>query len=148
MAVQGRGACPQCQAPDQLLYNLEPTDPAEGLACPECVRKRARVTHRTTPCDKCGALGAWRNPYTRRNEYLCPTHHAESGDGVVLNRWAPRVSHPHPAGRRVSCSVSDNSCRGEVKPSGPGGQLLCRRHAGKTSAAWDIIDSDTYKNMK
>jgi hypothetical protein len=31
---------------------------------------------------------AWRNPYTRRNEYLCGNCHAKSGDGVVQNKWA------------------------------------------------------------
>lgn len=140
MAPVTRGVCPRCETADQLLYRFEPTDLDLGLACPECVRTRARTVHRTTPCDVCKAPGAWRNPYTRRNEYLCGVHHAESGDGVVLNRWFVRQSLPHSQGRKVSCVVSDNHCRGEVKPSGPGAQLLCRKHAGKRSAAWDIED--------
>lgn len=148
MAVVSRGECPRCNSPDQLLYHYEPTDHSLGLACPECVRKHARVTHRSTPCDVCGAPGAWRNPKHRRNEYLCGNCHVDSGEGVVLNRWFPRASSPHPLGRKPKCSVSDNSCRGEVKISGPGGQLLCRKHAGKISAAWDIIDSDTYRSME
>ena len=140
MPVRAKGDCPRCQAAGQLLYHYEPTDPSEGLACPECIRARASRTHRVTLCDICSAPGAWRNPFTRRNEYLCGTHHAASGDGVVLNRWFPRVSNPHPLGRRPQCSVADNSCRGEVKPTSPTAQLLCRQHAGKRSAAWDVED--------
>lgn len=147
MAPVKRDTCPLCSTPEQLLYNYEPTDPGMGLACPECVRARARTVERTTPCDKCGAPGAWRNPYTRRNEYLCGNHHVESGDGVVLNRYFVRQSEPHPQGRRVKCVVADNHCRGEVKFTQPTGELLCRKHAGKTSAGWVLEDSDTYREF-
>jgi hypothetical protein len=112
------------------------------LACPECIRRRAKTIERTTPCDICGSPGAWRNPFTRRNEYLCGNHHAASGDGVVLNKWFVRKSEPHPLGRRVRCAVADNHCRGEVKPTAPTAELLCRKHAGRTSAAWAIEDRE------
>lgn len=144
-----RGSCPQCSTADQLLYLYEPTDESLGRACPECVRKRAKTVERTTPCDKCGKPAAWRNPFTRRNEYLCGTHHAESGEGVVLNKWFARFSSPHPQGRKVKCEVADNHCRGEVKPrtltleSGKKTMtLLCTKHAGKTSAAWAVEDGE------
>lgn len=140
MPVRAQGDCPRCQQPGQLLYHYEPTDPSLGLACPQCIRARASRVDRTTPCDICGAPGAWRNPYTRRNEYFCGSHHAASGDGVVLNKWFPRVSNPLNAGRRPKCAVADNSCRGEVKPRGPGAQQLCTHHAGRRSAAWDVED--------
>ena len=134
MTIRAKDAvCPRCGAGGQLLYRYEPTDESLGLACAECVRARAKTVNRTTPCDKCGAHGAWRNPYTRKNEYLCAKHHAESGDGVVLNKWYPRVSKPHPQGHRAKCEVADNGCRGEVKPSSVGGvtRVLCRKHAGR-----------------
>lgn len=135
-------SCPRCHAPGQLLYYYEPTDPSLGLACPECVRSRARTVNRTTPCDKCSAPGAWRNPYTRKNEYLCGTCHAASGDGVVLNKWYPRVSQPHPLGRRALCSerTSVTECAGEVKPFNVGGvtRVLCRKHAGRKTSASDV----------
>lgn len=144
MTVRAQGTCPTCETPDQLLYNLEPTDPSEGLACPECIRRRAPHVNRTTPCDKCGKPGAWRNPYTRRNEYLCGNHHAESGEGVVLNKWAPRASTPLNAAARPQCFVKSNGCRGEVKPRSVNGvsRTLCTKHAGKTSAAWVVEDGE------
>jgi hypothetical protein len=147
MAPVTRGSCPLCPREDILLYNYEPTDPSLGLACPECVRARAKTITRTTACDVCGSPGAWRNPFTRRNEYLCGNHHASSGDGIVLNKWLPRASEPHPEGRRLKCVVADNSCRGEVKLTQPTGELLCRKHAGKVSAAWHLEDSDTYRKF-
>lgn len=144
-----RGVCPVSGTPDQLLYFYEPTDHSLGLACAECIRARAKTVERTTPCDICQAPGAWRNPKTRRNEYLCGNHHAASGEGVVLNKWFARVSDPHPLGRRSKCEVSDNSCRGEVKPrtlmleSGKKtSTLLCTKHAGKKSAAWAVEDGE------
>jgi len=142
MPVRDKGSCPRCNTPEQLLYFYEPTDPSEGLACPECIRARAKTVHRVQLCDKCARPGAWRNPYTRRNEYLCGAHHAQSGDGVVLNKWFPRSSPTHSRGVRPKCEVADNHCRGEVKPRSTDGVLrtLCTRHAGKTSAAWDIED--------
>lgn len=147
MAHVERGICPVDGAEDQLLYFLEPTDESLGLACAECIRKRAKTVNRTTPCDKCGAPGAWRNPRTRRDEFLCPTHHAESGDGVIQNPYAARTSETHKLARKLVCAVKDSNCRGGVQPrtlvteagtktSTP----LCTRHAGKTSAAWDIED--------
>lgn len=141
MPVRQRNAvCPRCDTPGQLLYQLEPTDAALGLACASCCRRYGATVHRVTLCDTCGAPGAWRNPFTRRDEYFCANHHAASGDGVVLNKWFPRVSNPHSQGRRVQCAVRSNDCRGEVKPRGPAAQLLCTRHAGKRSAAWDVED--------
>lgn len=128
--------CPHCGTPEQRLYE---TDLYPSRACPECIRRGNRGVHRYTVCDSCGAPGAWRNPFTRRNEYLCPRCHALSGDGVV-QLLQPRTSEPLDAARRPQCAVRDNDCRGEVKPQGPTGELLCRKHAGKRSAAWDIED--------
>lgn len=140
MPVRDKGACPRCSAPDQLLYFYEPTDESLGLACPQCIRTRARTVERHQPCDADGCdLPAWRNPKHRRNEYFCGHHHALSGEGVVLNKWFPRVSQPL-NDRRPRCVVADNHCRGEVKPRGPAAQNLCTKHAGKKSAAWDVED--------
>lgn len=141
MTVRGKGSCPRCKTPEQLLYRYEPTDETLGLACPECIRARAKLVQRTTPCDECGRPGAWRNPRTRRNEYLCGSHHVASGDGVLLNVWFPRVSKPL-NDRRPKCTINDNGCRGEVKPRGPEAQLLCVKHAGKKSAAWAVEDGE------
>lgn len=135
--------CPRCSRTDQLLYRLEPTDVSETseLACAECCRAYAHTVHRTTPCDTCGASGAWRNPYTRRNEYFCAKHHAESGDGVVLNKWFPRASAPLGHRDRPKCSAAGASdCRGEVRPRSPLAELLCTKHAGRVSAAWAVED--------
>jgi hypothetical protein len=143
MPALTRDTCPQCQSSEQLLYLLEPTDESLGLACPECIRKAERGINRTTPCDDCGKPGAWRDPKTRRNEYFCGVCHVKHNpQGVFLNRWFVRQSEPHSLGRKVKCAVADNNCRGEVKPSGPGAQLLCRRHAGKKSAAWAVEDKE------
>lgn len=149
MAVKGSGECPRCGTADQLLYNLEPTDKSLGLACPECCRFRAKSVHRSTPCDTCGAPGAWRNPNTRRNEFLCGTHHAESPEGVFQNLWAPRASKPLSSTPRAVCDVKSSDCRGEVKPRTltlPSGTkkstLLCTKHAGKTSAVWAVEDKE------
>lgn len=53
--------------------------------CAPCRRELAKKTpFRGTPCDKCGALGAVRNPRHRRNEYLCIRCHQESGESLQL----------------------------------------------------------------
>lgn len=132
-----RGTCPRCGSEDRLLYE---TDLLDGRACPDCVRRQAASTKRWTPCDTPGHEDrvGWRNPYTRRNEYLCGTCHAESGDGVVLNKWAPRVSTPLGIQARAVCDARNvpgtKDCRGEVKPR-RGGVQLCNAHAGKESSA-------------
>lgn len=129
------GTCATCQVQDQLLYRLEPTDPTSPLSCAPCVRLAARSIGRYTPCDNGDGRWAWRNPQTRRNEYLCGPCHVESGDGVIVNKWAPRVSIP--LGRRPKelCAVGDGvagtrQCEGQVKPRGARGVTLCDRHAG------------------
>lgn len=134
-----RAKCPRCDEDDALLYRAEPTEDNSDLVCANCVRELARTIKRFTVCDKCGADHAWRNPKHRRNEYLCGKCHAESGDGVVLNKWFPRVSEPLRVREREACLERSNNsgteCRGEVKPRGKNAVPLCNRHAGKESWA-------------
>lgn len=129
-----RGTCPRCDDTDRLLYA---GDVLEGLACPDCIRSAAKGISRWQPCDNHPDRHAWRNPYTRRDEYLCGQCHAESGDGVVLNKWAPRVSTPLGIQERPDCEARNvpgtRDCRGEVKPRK--GVNLCNAHAGKESSA-------------
>jgi hypothetical protein len=37
-----------------------------------------------TACDRCGRVGAFRNPRTRRDEYLCVDCHKAAGDPLPL----------------------------------------------------------------
>lgn len=137
-----RGDCPACAAKDALLFAEAGTE--DELVCAHCYRKRARRITRSTPCDNCGADYAWRNPKHRRNEYLCGRCHAESGEGVVLNRWAgaaerleARLSLPLGVSTREECAARNvpgtQDCQGEVKPRGKDATPLCNRHAGKDS---------------
>lgn len=142
MTVRGRGTCPRCESQDRLLYRFEPTDDSLGLACPDCCRARAKVIERYTPCDRGDGRYAWRNPFTRRNEYLCGVHHAESADGVTLNWWQARNSKPLGIRAPVVCELTDSSCRGEIKYRGPQNQMLCTKHAGKISAGWAVEDKE------
>lgn len=133
-----RGTCASCKAKDELLFGQDSTTP--DMLCAACYRLIAHTLTRArqTPCDKCGAPAAWRNPKTRRNEYLCGTCHARSGEGVVQNRWAgARLSAPLGVREREECAEKSNTagtvCRGEVKPRGREAVPLCNRHAGKES---------------
>jgi hypothetical protein len=143
-AALARGTCAEHGEEDVLRYRRW-TDGA--MVCAQAIRELARHTHYIQACDKCGADGAWRNPYTRRDEYLCGTCHAKSGDGIVQNKWAPRVSQPHPLGQRPVCEakgvVGTRECRGEVRwRRNKAGDYhdLCNAHAGKVSAADGLAD--------
>lgn len=145
------GDCSRCHT-NGLLYRVEPTDADSPVACARCVRVAARGVRRATLCDNDPDHGvAWRNPYTRRNEYLCGSCHAASGDGVVQNRYArvvenlePRHSLPLGAQAKALCNArhvpGTKQCQGEVKPRGRTGTLLCNAHAGKQSASGDYFD--------
>jgi hypothetical protein len=70
--------CGQCGEPCRTIY--------DGW-CAECTREKIRRTpFRGTPCDRCGALGSVRNPRHKRNEYLCPDCHKDSGESLQLPR--------------------------------------------------------------
>lgn len=149
-AGRHRGSCAQCGA-EGLLYRMEPTDPESPLVCPRCSQAWSReVGIRQQLCDNDPEHGpAWRNPYTRRNEYFCVNCHATSGDGVIQNRYAgatvePRYSKPLGVRGKAKCAAAHvpgtKQCRGEVKPRGQGGVLLCNAHAGKQSASGDYFD--------
>lgn len=142
-AGRHQGVCASCATEDALLYRSEPNDPESALFCAPCVRRDARPRNRQTMCDNDPEHGpAWRNPFPRRNEYLCGGCHAKSGDGVVQNRWArvmdsveARVSLPLGVRERELCEargvVGVAPCQGQIKPRGSSGALLCDQHAGK-----------------
>lgn len=130
-SARTRGTCESfsCLDPDPafapvLLYDFEGL-----LLCAECYRPRAQARSRSyqQPCDTCGRAPAWRDPRTRKNEYLCQHCHVASGH-VPLPPLAPRVSAPLTS-RRETCEVSDRGtpCRGQVKPRGKAG-TLCDFH--------------------
>lgn len=134
--------CPLCGAEDKLLWELEPTDPESDLGCTDCVRGYAKHVNRVQLCDNDPEHGAaWRNPKTRRNQYLCARCHVESGDGVIQNKWAndalPRISEVLGVRNRPDCEAKGvpgtKLCDGNVKPRGTSGALLCNAHAGKQS---------------
>lgn len=135
--------CPRCRRVS-LLYATDHTDPESPLLCPACNREARRGWTYVQLCDNDPDHGpAWRNPYTRRDEYICGNCHAKSGDGVVLNKWAPRMSTPLGVHERARCEVAGGvvkPCKGEVKPRGPLAALLCNAHAGKTSAEEPYLD--------
>lgn len=142
-AGRHQGSCASCARLDVLLYRSEPNDPESALVCAPCVRREARPRSRQTMCDNDPEHGpAWRNPFPRRNEYLCGACHAKSPEGVVQNRWArvmdsveARVSLPLGVRERELCEAKDvvgvTPCRGQVKPRGALGANLCDQHAGK-----------------
>jgi hypothetical protein len=132
------------------LFPDASSDSDEPVLCAEHSRPIAQRLSkgRVASCDKCGHEGAWRNPYTRRNEYLCAVHHAESGDGVIQNKWAGagRVTGSAPLGvrEREACVAAGvgSDCRGEVRPRGREAQPLCNAHAGRVSAGEGLADRD------
>lgn len=141
-----RGDCPRCATPGQLLYLDDLTEDDEKV-CARCIRAVADPKGRQQLCDNDPAHGpAWRNPYTRRNEYFCGRCHAATEEGVVQNRWArvndsveARYSRPLGVRDQVLCEARNvpgtKPCKGEVKPRSGGRFMLCNQHAGKTSAA-------------
>lgn len=76
------GPCGVCNEGNLLkMYDL-----GGEKVCASCYRAAVSGTRGrdAQPCDGCGALGAWRNPRHRRNEYLCSDCHRSSGEPVVL----------------------------------------------------------------
>lgn len=144
LAAQRRGTCEMHGEEDVLRYELE-----DGrLVCAEAKRQFARSVSRWQPCDTPGHENAyaWRNPYTRRNEYLCGVCHAQSGDGVIQNKWAPRVSQPLGKRERLECYakgvVGTRDCKGEVRWDSKSKVNLCNAHRGRTSAGDGYADRD------
>lgn len=140
MQIGERGACPRCGKSDKLMHVLVWGDAKPGIGCDECVREVAKTIDRVQLCDNDPEHGrAWRNPFTRRNEYLCARCHVESGDGVVQNRWArvheefERVVRGKPV-----CAAKNapgaSPCWGGVKPRGVNAIDLCNAHAGAQSS--------------
>lgn len=146
-AGRHQGDCPNCRREGVLLYLAEPNDPGSTLICSRCVGRAANRDDRQQLCDNDPEHGpAWRNPYTRRNEYLCANCHGNSGDGVIQNKWAttPRFSKPLGVREGAVCAAANvpgtKPCRGEIKPRGAAGTLLCNQHAGKSSAADEYFE--------
>lgn len=71
------GPCTGCHADNlQALY--------EGL-CAFCAREKARAQPpRTTRCDNCGAVDAFRNPNNRKNEFFCIACQLDNSDSLAL----------------------------------------------------------------
>lgn len=146
-AGRHQGDCPDCGATGVLLYTRNWRAGDATLVCPSCVRRAVAGQDGRALCDNDPDHGpAWRNPYTRRNEYLCGRCHAQTEEGVVQNRWARANDSTHsrqslPLGVRQGavCEAKGvpgtKPCKGEVKPRGRMGSLLCNAHAGKVSAA-------------
>ena len=144
-AARRRGQCAVHPDETDVLRYERATDGA--LVCAEESRKAARTVQYWQPCDNHSDQRGWRNPYTRRNEYLCGSCHAASGDGVVQNKWAPRVSTPISPSARPTCEASGvvgtRDCAGEVRwrrDKAGNFHNLCNAHAGKSSAADPYAD--------
>jgi hypothetical protein len=124
-----RGTCAACGEEDALLY-----DAGGDLVCAADYRKYA-VTHPVPQaCDSCGATGnVWRDPLTRKNEYLCIKCH--DPEALFQNRWANKVRESTALGMRekVVCAAAGygTDCKGEVKYRGAFRKSLCNKHAGK-----------------
>lgn len=87
------GPCQECGATNlQRLFD-HPFIPDRSV-CAACYRPTARRNQAQQPCDKCGAVPAWRNPATKRNEYFCRPCHAETGDVIVLPGSAAKLVAP------------------------------------------------------
>lgn len=136
------GVCSLCATADVNLYEQRP--PVEGiLLCAYCLRGVADYRDNPTLCDNDPSHGkAWRNPFTRRNEFFCGPCHARTPEGVVQNRWAragdsteARISLPLGVRERDLCEAKGvpgtKPCSGQVKPRGTAGAALCDYHAGK-----------------
>jgi hypothetical protein len=121
-----RDTCGSCRAEDVLVYEA-----GDVLMCAHCYRGWSKTQEHPQPCDECGSTGTvWRNPVTRKNEYLCAKCHAVRGQ-VFQNRWAVWESTPLNPEARPRCAVEDNNCRGQVRWRSSTRTSLCDRHAGK-----------------
>lgn len=125
-----RGRCQACGEEDALLYEA-----AGSLVCAADYRTWAAAHPTSQACDVCGDTGnVWRDPLTRKNEYLCIKHH--DPDALFQNRWANKVRQSEKLGvrARAVCEFAGygTECKGEVKPRGQfQGRLSCNKHAGK-----------------
>ena len=124
--------CSVCQESNVLVYELN-----NSLLCAEHYRDKTRLIKRATPCDKCGADNAVRDPSHRRNEYLCWSCHQENGFVVndsVIKRAIVSLVDNFTRGSKIRCDAAGygSDCDNNVKPRGPwGGRALCDTH-GKT----------------
>jgi hypothetical protein len=124
--------CSVCQESNVLVYELN-----NRLLCAEHYRDKTRTIKRATPCDKCGADNAVRDPSHRRNEYLCWSCHGEDGFVVndsVVKRAIVSLVNNFTRGSKIKCDAAGygSDCDSNVKPRGPwGGRALCDTH-GKT----------------
>lgn len=106
--------CQRCDAGNLLKLF------ADGTLCADCYRSDAFAANRVqrgTPCDKCGASGAFRNPRARRDEFLCTSCHKAAGEPLELtsavqglaadchgaNEDDPRHDWLHVRGTRFAC---------------------------------------------
>ena len=126
------GTCLVCAESNVLVYELN-----DNLLCAEHYRDRTRTIKRTTPCDKCGADNAVRDPAHRRNEYLCWSCHEKNGFVVndsVIKRAIVSLVNNFTRGNKIKCDAAGygTECDTNIKPRGPwGGMALCDKH-GKT----------------
>lgn len=124
--------CSVCQESNVLVYELN-----NSLLCAEHYRDKTRLIKRATPCDKCGADNAVRDPSHRRNEYLCWSCHQENGFVVndsVIKRAIVSLVNNFTRGTKMKCDAAGygSDCDNNIKPRGPwGGRALCDKH-GKT----------------
>jgi hypothetical protein len=130
--VYAYGTCSLCAESNVLIYELD-----GNLLCAEHYRDRTRDIKRVTPCDKCGADKAVRDPSHRRNEYLCWSCHEANGfvvDNSIVKRAIVSLVNNFTRGNKSVCDAAGygTQCDNNVKPRGPwGGRALCDKH-GKT----------------
>lgn len=131
--VRGDCACGEVNA---LVYNHP--DDTQKLICAWCYREAVKGRKVVETCDECGVEGAWRDPLSGKNEFYCAQCHGKRGT-VFQNRWSDttregRTLNLHP---KAVCFAANKGtdCKGEIKPrSAFNGELICNKHAGKTSA--------------
>jgi hypothetical protein len=128
LGVWVRGTCTACGEDDALLYEA-----GEDLVCAADYRVYAPTHPVPQACDTCGATGnVWRDPLTRKNEYLCIKCHDPAA--LFQNRWANKVRESTRLGQRerITCGAAGiTECKGEIKWRGGYNMLLCNKHAGK-----------------
>jgi hypothetical protein len=128
----------ECQAPagcteeNPILFESHDADGL--LLCADHYRRASDVeAHKSYPCDRCGAGGAFRDPAHRRDEMLCQSCHKDDGyeptERAMVNKTAARVGAEHPMARRVKCIAAGKgtACKGEIKQRGKVG-VLCTFH--------------------
>lgn len=134
--VRGDCAWPAgCTESDTLLYA---SDTDDTLLCVWHSRARAKdAPPRTESCDRCGHVGAWRDPLSGINEFKCATCHGKEGTAVT-NRWSVGAREGRVLGMKdkAKCELAGygTDCKGEVKWRGALDMEACNFHAGKKSA--------------